>query len=653
MVAAAQAGEGGGYLGVLTAYPFAVYLGPVAAPILLVALWLVGLMLTFDLPLYRVYEWVLGKVQAYREAVEARREEAATGEGESDPVDKDGDQEESGEDLGNNIKSIQFVEGPSEDPVEESKSVSAGSGGNASASQSVARRNIYEGIDWELPPLDLLEENEKKPKQVNLEERAEIIKQTLHNFNIEVEFAGANVGPTVTQYTFKPAIGVKLSRILALQDNLALALAAHPLRIEAPIPGKSLIGVEVPNKTKAMVRMKSMLESHEFQTRPSNLCLAFGEDVNGNVVIGNIEKMPHMMIAGATGTGKSVCINSILTSLLYQNSPEQLRLILVDPKRVELSMFNGIPHLLTPVIVENSKVVNALKWAVSEMERRYKLLQEIGSRDIHSYNEQISQGKKRKVTKANGESVQEEYEKIPFILIMIDELADLMVAHAKEVEVLIVRLAQMARAVGIHLIVSTQRPSVEVLTGLIKANITTRIAFQVASQIDSRTILDMGGAEKLLGNGDMLYLSAAAPQPIRLQGVYISEKEVKAVVKHIKKQAEEVEFEDNEDLSGSLEEQLDSAMGALAGPGTEGESDDVMYEKAKQTVIETGRASTSLLQRRLRIGYSRAARLIDLLEEHGVVGPSEGSKPRAILMRGDVSYESPEEDQLQREKWNA
>jgi S-DNA-T family DNA segregation ATPase FtsK/SpoIIIE len=545
-----------------------------------------------------------------------------------------------------NIRSIEFVEGPKEEFVPQVVNESV-------KEQRVLRANIYSGIDWKLPNYDLLEKNEKKPKLGNLEENADIIKKTLHNFNIEVEKGEYNVGPTVTQYTFKPAVGVKLSKILALQNDLALALAAHPIRIEAPIPGKSLVGVEVPNRTKAMVRMRSMLESEEFQNRPSDLCITLGEDVNGNVIIGNIEKMPHLMIAGSTGTGKSVGINAVLTALLYQNSPEQLRLILVDPKRVELSLYNGIPHLLTPVIVENSKVVNALKWAVGEMERRYRLLQEAGSRDIHSYNEKIAaEMAKQENVEEDEEEQESQMEKIPFIVIVIDELADLMAAHAREVEGLIVRLAQMARAVGIHLIVSTQRPSVEVITGLIKANITTRIAFQVATQIDSRTILDMGGAEKLLGNGDMLYLSADSAQPRRIQGVYISEKEVKKMVDFIKKQADEAEYTHGEDLSGSLEAQLENAMGTLAGSGTEGGKDEVLYEQAKKIAIDSGTVSVSFLQRKMRIGFPRAARLVDMLEENGVIGPQDGSRPRQVLMKaGDTNYDNPAEDQAKRDKW--
>lgn len=621
----ANAGKGGGYIGFIFAYPAVKYLGYYAGIILLLAIFAIGFMLAFNFPLLAVYHWIRDNIQKTSDDGEGELGEGEEGEKASKEEPE----------IQDNIKSIEFVEGPREQAFDQE--IRRQRLGGAISINQTKRTNIYGKTKWILPPLDLLEENEEKPVLSNLEENAEIIKQTLHNFNIEVEKGEYNVGPTVTQYTFKPAIGVKLSRILSLQNDLALALAAHPIRIEAPIPGKSLIGVEVPNKTKVLVRMRSMLQSDEFAEKKSDLTITLGEDVNGHVILGNIEKMPHMMIAGSTGTGKSVCINALLTSLLYQNSPEQLRMILVDPKRVELSAYNDIPHLLTPVIVESSKVVSALKWSVGEMERRYRLLQEIGSRDIHSYNDKINGGKKRTVVdKETGEKNEEEFEKIPFIVIVVDELADLMASHGKEVEGLIVRLAQMARAVGIHLVVSTQRPSVEVLTGLIKANITTRIAFQVATQVDSRTILDMAGAEKLLGNGDMLFLSADSAKPRRLQGVFISEKEVKDVVKFVKNQSKGKDFDRDEDLSESLEQQLDSSMGIFSGSQTEGDGDDELYEQAKQLVIESGKASTSMLQRRLRIGYSRAARLIDMLEENGVVGPQDGSKAREVLVGGEI-----------------
>ena len=392
---------------------------------------------------------------------------------------------------------------------------------------------------------------------------------------------------SITQYCFKPASGIKLSKITGLNNNLSLALAQHPIRIEAPIPGKSLIGIEVPNRVSTMVRLRDFMESAEFAERKTNLTLALGQDVGGNYIFGDLTEMPHLMIAGATGTGKSVSINTIITTLLYQNSPDDLKMILIDPKRVELTAFNGIPHLLTPTVVDNGKVANSLKWAIGEMERRYKMLQEASSRDIFSYNEKIKPGQKKYIIDEETREAlgEEEVKRLPYIVIIIDELADIMASHSKDVEAAIVRLAQMARAVGIHLIVSTQRPSVEVLTGLIKANITTRIAFQVATQIDSRTILDMGGAEKLLGNGDMLYLSSRSPKPKRIQGVFVSESEVKRVVKSIKSQLEgEVEYD--EDVTAPQRVSFEGKMNGAIGGGDE-DGDD-LYEKAICGMIDEG-----------------------------------------------------------------
>jgi DNA segregation ATPase FtsK/SpoIIIE, S-DNA-T family len=393
-----------------------------------------------------------------------------------------------------------------------------------------------------------------------------------------------------------------------------LALAAHPIRIEAPIPGKSLVGVEVPNKSGAIVRMRSIMETETWKGRRSNLSVVLGLDVAGHPQVADITKMPHLLIAGATGSGKSVCINALLVSLLYQNSPKNLKMILVDPKRVELSPYNNIPHLLTPVIVEPDKTVSALKWAVAEMENRYRILQQAGKRNIGEYNS--ARGK----------------EGMPFIVIVIDELADLMAVSANEVEGLICRLAQMARAVGIHLIVATQRPSVDVITGLIKANIPTRIAFSVASQVDSRTILDQAGAEKLLGMGDMLFVSADTPKPKRIQGALVSEKEVNSITAFIKSEGEP---EYNEEIL----KQATRSSNDLSAP------DDDLFLDAADCVIRAGKASASLLQRRLRIGYARAARLLDLLEERGIIGPADGARPRDVLV-SDIS-EVLDEDALE------
>ncbi|MBZ9572498.1 DNA translocase FtsK 4TM domain-containing protein [Patescibacteria group bacterium] len=466
---------------------------------------------------------------------------------------------------------------------------------------------------YRFPPFDLLETDREIPSSGDTRTNSAIIKKTLENFNIRVEMSEINIGPTVTQYTLKPAEGVKLSKITNLSNNLALALASHPIRIEAPIPGRSLVGIEVPNKVRAQVRLRNLIDNPDFQKSVSSLLFALGRDVSGNPAYADLSRMPHLLVAGSTGTGKTIFLNSLILSLLYRSSPEILKLILIDPKRVEFSIYNELPHLLCPVIYDPSRTVNALHWLTSEMERRFDVLSEFKARDIESYNRMIK----------------EKSELMPYIILIIDELADLMAAKGREVEAGIVRLAQMSRAVGIHLVVATQRPSVEVITGLIKANITSRTTFQVASQVDSRTVLDMAGAEKLLGLGDMLYVSAEIVKPRRIQGAYVSEKEVKKVVNWIKKESEKLEIgeEMKEELTQDLEKDL-KASGREFLHGLE----DPLYEEAKRVVVEARKASASLLQRRLRIGYARAARLIDMLEEKGVVGPGEGAKPRKVYL---------------------
>ena len=473
-------------------------------------------------------------------------------------------------------------------------------------------RPIKLSTPYQMPPLSLLDEDKGKPTSGDIKAIMHIIKRTLSNFGIEVEMGEVSVGPTVTQYTLKPAEGIKLSRITGLYNDLSLALAAHPIRIEAPIPGRSLVGIEVPNHAVALVRLRNLLESEQFQGSQYRLNFAIGRDVAGNPAFAAIEKMPHLLIAGATGTGKTIALNSLLMSLLYRNPPSMMRLLLIDPKRVEFPVYNGIPHLLAPVIVDAQKTINALRWAVREMERRFDVLAGDKSRDIGLYNRELKRGQ----------------DPMPYIVIVIDELADLMAARGKEVEAVVVRLAQMARAVGIHLVVATQRPSVEVITGLIKANITSRMAFQVASQIDSRTIVDNSGAEKLLGNGDMLFMSAESTKPKRIQGSYISEKEVKRVVDFLKKNSEP-------EYDNSIIEPLQNTESEFGEGGEDSFGDeDPLYEEAKRLVIQAKKASASYLQRRLRIGYARAARLLDILEERGVIGPGDGAKPREILIAG-------------------
>ncbi|MDD3098532.1 MAG: DNA translocase FtsK [Candidatus Pacebacteria bacterium] len=470
---------------------------------------------------------------------------------------------------------------------------------------------------YKLPPLNLLDTEYSRPRVGDIKINANIIKRTLQSFGIEVEMGEVNVGPTVTQYTLKPAEGVKLSNITTLQNDLSLALAAHPLRIEAPIPGRSLVGIEVPNKYISLVRLGSLLKETNFQKVASPLSFVLGRNVKGEVLLTNLSKMPHLLIAGATGAGKSVCIHSILTSFLFRNSPETLRLILIDPKRVELSSYNGISHLITPVVTNYKKVLPILRWAVNEMERRYELLSSYQSRDIESFNSKVV-SKKEPI--------------LPYIVIFIDELADLMVRYGRDLETLIVKIAQMARATGIHLVLSTQRPSVEVITGLIKANITSRIAFQVASQVDSRTILDMGGAEKLLGNGDMLYLASDSSKPRRIQSAYVSEKEINRLIDFIKEASVKLNEENGlaEDLEGFVES---SSPKEIDLEKWDKSAEDELYPEAYEIVVKAGKASASLLQRRLRIGYARAARLLDILEENEVVGPVDGAKPREVFIK--------------------
>ncbi|MDD2657093.1 MAG: DNA translocase FtsK 4TM domain-containing protein [Candidatus Pacebacteria bacterium] len=484
--------------------------------------------------------------------------------------------------------------------------------------------------EYEAPPLSILGADRGKPGVGDIKANANIIKRTFQNFGINLEMDEVSVGPTVTRYAVKPAEGVRLSKIVSLANNLELALAAHPVRIEAPIPGKSLVGIEVPNTVKAMVGLGGLLGAPEWSDSDKPLLSALGRDITGTPHYVNIAKMPHGLVAGATGSGKSVAIHAIITSLLYRNGPNQLRFIMIDPKRVELTAYNGIPHLLTPVITDPKKAIFSLKWAAKEMERRYNILETERVRDIGSYHASIFEPAKKK----GGDDLPEA---LPYIVIVIDELADIMQSYPRELEASIVRLAQMSRAVGIHLVISTQRPSVNVITGLIKANVPTRMALQVASQIDSRTILDGSGAETLLGAGDMLYLSSDMQKPVRLQTAFISEGEVKKVVSYIK--SHNVGDLSSIDFGGSgtgTPAEANDVIGLING-NFDDDSDDDLYEDARTAVEEAGRASTSYLQRKLKIGYSRAARLMDVLEAKGIIGGADGSKPREVLNRRDAA----------------
>lgn len=463
--------------------------------------------------------------------------------------------------------------------------------------------------DWKFPGISLLNQKQDKADAGDVEGNANLIRETFANFNYEVEMEGANIGPRVTQYTLKPPAGVKLSKISALDDNLAYSLAAQSIRIEAPIPGKKAVGIEVPNVKPATVRLASIMSSPQWQNDASPLSFIIGKDISGTPILADLTKMPHVLVAGQTNSGKSVMINTILTSLLYRNSPSDLKLILVDPKHVELTPYNEVPHLLTEVITEPEKCISALKWAVAEMERRYRTLAEAKCRNIGEYNDQKKE------------------EGMPYIVIVIDELADLMMMAARDVEALIVRIAQKARAVGIHLVVATQRPSVDVITGLIKANVPARIAFTVNSQVDSRTIIDMMGAEKLLGMGDMLFATSDMPKPKRVQGALITTQEIQKVTDYLRMQRPPQY--DDEVVSQPV--QLNGKGGIVADYGGQ-DADDDMYREAVRAVIEGKKASTSLLQRRLRIGYGRAARLIETMEEQGIISHADGNRPREVLV---------------------
>lgn len=464
--------------------------------------------------------------------------------------------------------------------------------------------------NWKFPSVTLLDQKQDKADAGNVEANAQAIKETFSNFSIDVEMEGANIGPRVTQYTMKPPTGVKLTKITALENNLALDLAATSIRMEAPIPGKRAVGIEVPNIKPAIVRLSSLIQSREWADAAGPLAFAIGKDIAGRPVVADLDRMPHLLVAGQTGSGKSVMINDILTSLLYRNSPSDLKLILVDPKQVELTPYNGLPHLLTPVITEPEKCISALKWAVAEMERRLRTMSEVGKRNIGEYNN-LKQG-----------------EGMPYIVIVIDELADLMMMAARDVEALIVRIAQKARAAGIHLILATQRPSVDVITGLIKANVPARIAFTTAQQVDSRTIIDQAGAEKLLGRGDMLFLTSEMPKPKRVQAAFISDEETAKVTHFIMEQ----QAPNYNDEVVSQPVQLGKGGVVSDMSGSAGDADDDMFHDAVHVVIENKKASTSLLQRRLRIGYGRAARLIEEMEEQGIIGQADGSRPREVLV---------------------
>jgi len=616
----------GGYWGYGVSLPLVTPLGNIAAAIIFFGLIVVSLIISFNIKVGKFIEGRRTKMAERKERLDAdsldsvESEQAIKGSGGLQV--KTWKDRERRETAGSGEKAM--TQNAKKQDEKEKRGLAAESATTGSDDFAVKDMPGLTGT-FHLPPIELLEQETGKPSSGDIVANANIIKRTFQNFGIEVEMGEVNVGPTVTQFTLKPAEGVKLARVLGLHNDLSLALAAHPIRIEAPIPGRSLVGIEIPNKGFALVRLKNLLEGEEFTKRSSRTLISLGRDVSGAGIYANLTKMPHLLIAGSTGSGKTISLNIIILSLLYQNSPETLKFILIDPKRVEFSVFADIPHLLAPIVVDTQKTVNALKWAVSEMERRFIVLSGAKARDIATFN-------------ANKKIV-EEFGLLPYIVIVIDELADLMASRGKEIEALIVRLAQMSRAVGIHLVLATQRPSVEVITGLIKANITSRIAFQVASQVDSRTVLDMAGAEKLLGNGDMLYLSGDASKPRRIQGAYVTDKEIRRVTDYLREEGAKLQGEEGAAEDAEIDLQtppkvmgLDpSAPVNFEDADVEGDGDE-LYEEARKVVIQSQKASSSLLQRRLRVGYARAARLVDMLEEEGVIGPGEGAKPREVYI---------------------
>lgn len=468
-----------------------------------------------------------------------------------------------------------------------------------------------ENKDYQMPSLDILADPKHTGQQTdkkNIYENARKLERTFQSFGVKAKVTQVHLGPAVTKYEVYPDVGVKVSKIVNLSDDLALALAAKDIRIEAPIPGKSAIGIEVPNAEVAMVSLKEVLESKLNDKPDAKLLIGLGRNISGEAVLAELNKMPHLLVAGATGSGKSVCVNGIITSILMRAKPHEVKMMMIDPKMVELNVYNGIPHLLAPVVTDPKKASQALKKVVNEMERRYELFSHTGTRNIEGYNDHIKRSNAEEEVKRPG---------TPYIVVIVDELADLMMVASSDVEDSITRLSQMARAAGIHLIIATQRPSVDVITGVIKANIPSRIAFSVSSQTDSRTILDMGGAEKLLGRGDMLFLPVGANKPVRVQGAFLSDEEVEHVVDHVITR-EKAQYQ---------EEMIPEEVSE-----THSEVTDDLYDEAVDLIIGMQTASVSMLQRRFRIGYTRAARLIDAMEERGVVGPYEGSKPREVLL---------------------
>ncbi len=626
----AQDGQYGGYIGFVMNFLLqnVLKIGQFGAAAVFLMILLIGILLTFEISLGAFMSFLKPDIKIVRKP-EKKTKASKKKSDEEIMADLDDDKEPTEEDFHREKMKMMQNDQPVEmvtikrpvpktvatdEPVEQEIEIKT----DGPSSQQTLLEDDYV---WEPPSLDLLHPPvpDVALDDSVLQKNALIIREKLSQFNIDVEMKEVHVGPTVIQYTLKPNEGIKLSKITGLKNDLALALAAKAVRIEAPIPGKSAVGIEVPNDHRNAVYLREILESSEFEEVESNLRLPIGRDVSGKPIVADLSSMPHVLVAGATGAGKSVGINSFLIALLYQNSPADLRLIVIDPKRVELTPYNGIPHLLTPVITDPEKAAIALRWCVAEMNRRYQLLSEKKFRNITEYNVAALESEVAK-------NEEDKLQKMPNIVVVVDELADMMMAAGKEVEASICRIAQMARAVGIHLVIATQRPSVDVITGLINANIPTRIAFAVSSSVDSRTIIDGIGAEDLLGKGDMLYLPSGMNKPVRIQGVLISTKEVERVTGNLKVMAPPNYMDDI--ISPKVASQKVQGVPQSSFGGDE----DALYQQALQVVVEERKASASLLQRRLKLGYARAARLLDQMEEKGVIGPVNGAKPREIYV---------------------
>jgi len=594
----------GGIIGLAFSDFLLKYLGGAGTLIVITVLFLLSFLITTDFLLFPFVGWILGSFKSVSKKIKSLPSEAFTTKVRKKPALQKEPQKAAFEAKPSGVSAKTVPAG--KDVFTKPKEVMAKSEKEKLEKSKAPKKPIVYDKPYEFPGLDLLSSPppiEEREIKEDSETNSSILEEVLGDFGIEVKVVEVNKGPVITRYEMQPASGVKIHKITSLSDNIALAMKAVSIRIVAPIPGKGTVGVEVPNQKSTLVYLKELLESKEYKGESSKLKLALGKDISGTPIVGDLDEMPHLLIAGATGSGKTVCVNSIITSLLYNASPEELKFLMVDPKRVELAAFNNLPHLLAPVVTEPKKVSHALNWSVNEMERRYELFAGLGVRNIAAYNKKI---------KTDNLAV------LPYIVLIIDELADLMLVSQQEVESMITRLAQLSRAVGIHMIIATQRPSVDVITGVIKANFPSRISFKVASKVDSRTVIDINGADKLLGRGDMLFVEPGNPKPIRAQGSLVSDEEINKLTAFIKAQRQP-EFE--EEITKVEEKQQFKKF----------ERDEI-YEEAVKLVLQTKQASVSMLQRRLGVGYTRAARLIDMMEDEGIIGPYQGSKPREILV---------------------